>query len=252
MGRTPMAKKPLDIDLAQILTFPFRDQDWLKKFLITSLLVFFCFIPVIPIVLLLGYAAEIIRRIAVDHESPSLPEWDDLSSYFHEGIRLFGVGVVYMIPATLLIGLGYISMFIPVFLMEIWGMTETEAIGFIIAGYLVGFGLMGIGSLISLLTGLILPIAGTHAVVTGDFKSAFKFKELWSLFKANGGGFVVVFLILIGAAVVLYYGAYFLAVTVILCCLYPFALSFLSAYLLLIGAGFFGNAYQTASENLPK
>ena len=54
-----MAKKPLDIDLAQILTFPFQDQVWLKKFLITSLLVLFSFIPVIPLVLLLGYAAEI-------------------------------------------------------------------------------------------------------------------------------------------------------------------------------------------------
>jgi len=95
-----MAKKPLDIDLAQILTFPFQDQDWLKKFLIASLLVLFSFIPVIPLVLLLGYAAEIIRRIAVDHESPSLPEWDDLSLYFNEGIRLFGVGAVYMVPAT--------------------------------------------------------------------------------------------------------------------------------------------------------
>ena len=247
-----MAKKPLNIDLAQILTFPFQDQAWIKKFLITSLLVFFSFIPVIPIVLLLGYVAEIIRRIAVDHESPSLPEWADLSSYFNEGFRLFGVGAVYMIPATLLIGIGYIGMFIPVFLMEIGGMTETEAIGFVIAGYLVGFGFMGIGAIIFMLTGLILPIAGTHAVVTGDFKSAFKFKELWSLFKANSGGFIIVFLVMIGAAVVLYYGAYFLVFTVILCCLYPFALSFLSAYLLLIGAGFFGNAYQTASVNLLK
>ena len=224
-----MAKKPLNIDLAQILTFPFQDQAWLKKFLIASLLVFFSFIPVIPIVLLLGYAAEIIRRIAVDHESPSMPEWDDLSSYFNEGIRLFGVGAVYMVPATLLFVIGYVGMFIPVLLVDIGGMTETEAVFFIITGYLVGFGMMGIGGMVFLLTGLILPIAGTHAVVTGDFKSAFKFRELWSLFKANGGGFVVVFLILIGAAAVLYYGAYFLAATVVLCCLYPFALSFISA-----------------------
>ena len=247
-----MAKKTLNIDLAQILTYPFQDQAWLKKFLIVSLLVFFSFIPVIPIVLLLGYAAEIIRRIAVDHESPSLPEWADLSSYFNEGFRLFGVGAVYMIPATLLIVVGYVAMFIPVFLMEIGGLAETESIGFIIAGYLVGFGMMGFGAMVSLLTGLILPIAGTHAVVTEDFKSAFKFKELWSIFKANWGGFLIVFLILIGAAVVLYYGAYFLVVTVVLCCLYPFALCFMSAYLLLIGAGFFGNAYQAARENLLK
>ena len=245
-----MAKKPISIDPAQILTFPFQDQDWQKKILITSLLVFFSFIPVIPLVLLLGYAAEIIRRVAVDHESPSLPEWDDLSVYFTEGFRLFGVSLVYMIPATLLIGIGYLLMFIPVFLTEIGGMTETEAIGFIIAGYLAGFGLMGIGTMVSMLTGLILPLAGTHAVVSGDFKSAFKFKEIWSIFKANWGGFVIAFLILIGTAIVFYFGTYFLTATVILCCLFPFVLCFMSAYLLLIGAGFFGDAYRRASDNL--
>ncbi len=247
-----MAKNPLKIDLTQILTFPFQDQDWLKKFLITSLLVFFSFIPVIPIVLLLGYTAEIIRRIAMDHESPSLPEWDDLSSYFNEGIRLFGVGAVYMFPATLLFVIGYVGMFVQVLFIESGVMSETEAIGLMLVAYMIGFGMMGIGVMVSILTGLILPIAGTHAVVSRDLKSAFKFKELWSLFRANWGGFVIVFLILIGAAVVLYCGAYFLAATVILCCLYPFALCFISAYLLLIGAGFFGNAYQTASVYLLK
>lgn len=247
-----MAKKPINIDPAQILVFPFQEQAWLKKFLIASLLVFFSFIPVIPIVLLLGYAAEIIRRIAVDHESPSLPEWDDFSAYFNEGFRLFGVGAVYLIPATLMIVIGYVGMFIPVFLVESGVMSESEAFGLMIAGFLAGFGMMGIGTLVSMLTGLILPIAGTHVVVSGDFKSAFKFKELWALFRANWAGFIIVYLILIGAAVILYYGAYFLVATVVLCCLYPFALSFMSAYLLLVGAGFFANAYRIAGENIPK
>ena len=153
-----MAKKPLNIDPAQILTFPFRDQSWLKKLLIASLLVFFSFIPVIPIVLLLGYAAEIIRRVAVDQETPTLPEWDDLGSFFNEGFRLFGVAVIYMIPAMLLIGIGYLGMLFPVLLTEIGGMKETEAVGFIIAGYLAGFGFMGLGVMVSMVTGLFLPV----------------------------------------------------------------------------------------------
>ena len=109
-----MVKKPLNIDPALILAFPFQDQNWVKKFLIASLLVFFSFIPVIPVVLLLGYSAEIIRLIVIENESPSLPEWDDLSNYFNGGIRLFGISAIYMIPATLLIGIGYFSMFLPV------------------------------------------------------------------------------------------------------------------------------------------
>ena len=246
-----MAKKPLHIDPIQILTFPFRDQNWLKKLLISSLLVFFSFIPVFPIVLLLGYAAEIIRRIAVDHESPTLPEWDDLGAYFNQGIRLFGVAVVYLIPAILLTGFGYLGMLFPVILTEIVGMAETEALVFIIAGNLVGFGFMGLGVMVSMVTGLFLPVSGTHAVVSQDFKSAFRFKEIWSIFKANWGGFIIVFLIMIGSAFVLYYLTYILAATVILCCLYPFALCFMSAYLILIGAGYFGNAYREALLELP-
>jgi hypothetical protein len=124
-----MSKEPLNIDPAQILTFPSQDQAWLKKFLITSALVFFSFILV---VLLLGYAAEIIRRIAMDHESPSLPEWDD----FNEGFRFFGVGAVYLIPETLLFVIGYVGIFILVLLMESGVMSEAETFDLMLAGYL--------------------------------------------------------------------------------------------------------------------
>jgi len=247
-----MAKKALQNDPAQILTFPFKDEEWLKKIFIASLLVIFSFIPVVPLVLLLGYGAEIMRRIVVDQEAPSLPEWDDFSSYFNQGLRLFGVGVVFMLPAILLIGVGYLGFMIPVFLIEFGGMSEMEAMGIMVFGYMAGFGLMSIGALISMFTGVILPIAGAHAVINEEFQAAFKFKEIWEIFKANWGGFVIAFLILFGTAMVLYYGAYFLAATLILCCLYPFALSFMSAYLLIIGAGFFGDAYRIAVEKLPE
>ncbi len=245
-----MAKKTARVDPAQILSFPFQDEAWLKKLLIASGLVLLSFIPVIPMVVLLGYASEIIRRIAVDGESPSLPEWDDLSSYFSEGFRLFGIGAIYMIPAVSLIMIGYLGMIIPLIVMEVGGLSEADGLGLIIAGYVVGFGLMGIGAVISMLTGFILPVAGTHAVVQADFKAGFKLKEIWSIFKANWAGFTMAFMVLLGTAMVLYYGAYFLAATVILCCLYPFALCLMSAYLLVIGAGYYGEAYRTAAELL--
>ena len=246
-----MAKKTLQIEPFQILTFPFQDEHWIKKIIITSLMFLFSFIPVVPLVLLLGYAGEIIRGVAVDEEPPALPEWDDLGSYFNSGIRLFGVGLIYLIPSVLFFGIGYLAIMAPVFLTDIGIFLDIEGMVIFAVFYLMGFGLMGVGALVSLLTGLILPVAGAHAAVTSDFQAAFKFKEIWALIKANWGGFVVSFLILLGAAVVLYYGAYFLAATIILCCLYPFAVSFMSAYLLLIGAGFFGNAYRISVLNLP-
>jgi len=246
-----MAKKKLTTDISQFLAFPFKDKAWVKKLAIASVLIFISFIPVFPVVLLLGYLAEIIRQIAVDHESPSLPEWDDLSKYFEDGFRLFGAGALYMIPSTLLIFIGYACMFIPAFIAEAGGMRDEKGILLMLAGNLVGFGLMGIGTLISMVVGVILPVAGSHAVVKRDFSAAFKFGEIQNIYKANWSGFLVAFLVIIGGSTVLVYGSYFLVLTVILCCFYPFALSIVAAYLALVGSALIADAYRVGVINLP-
>jgi hypothetical protein len=245
-----MAKKTMTVDIAGALEYPFQDDEWLKKLAVAGLLIFISFIPVIPVVFLLGYLGEIIRRIVIDQEKPSLPEWDDLSSYFQSGFRLFGTGAIYMLPSVILMTVGYAGMLIPVFLIELGGMSESEAFWFMMFGYLLGFGLMGIGALISMITGLILPVAGTHAAVKEDFSAAFQFRQIWDIFKANWSGFVVSFLILIGASIILYYASYFLIITVVLCCIYPFAVSGIAAYLGFVGAALFGEAYRLGLERL--
>ncbi len=246
-----MAKKKPTADISQVLVFPFEDQAWVKKMAIASLLIYISFIPVIPIAFLLGYLAEIIRRIAVEGEAPSLPEWDDLSVYFQNGFRLFGAGALYLIPSTLLLIVGYACMFIPIVIMETGRMSDGESMILMIAGYLAGFGLMGIGAVLAMITGVILPIAGSHTVVKNDFSAAFKFGEIWNIFKANWSGFLVAFLIIIGGSVVLYYGSYLLVATVILCCLYPFVLCFMSSYLTMVGSALVADAYRVGVDNLP-
>ena len=119
-----------------------------------------------------------------------------------------------------------------------------------IVGYLAGFGLMGLGAMISMITGLILPVAGTHVVVKEDFSAAFHFRQVWELFKANWSGFLVSFLILIGASMILYYASYFLVITVVLCCLYPFVISGIAAYLGFVSAALFGEAYRLGLDRI--
>jgi len=246
-----MAKKKMITDISQFLVFPFKDEAWVKKLTIASVLIFISFIPVLPFVLLLGYMAEIIRRISVDQEPPSLPEWDDLGRFFEDGFRLFGAGALYMIPSTLLMIIGYACLFIPAFFAEVGGMADEEGIMFMLAGNLAGFGLMGIGSLLSMIAGVILPVAGSHAVVKRDFAAAFKFAEIRNIFKANWSGFLVAFLIIIGGSTVLFYGSYFLVLTVVLCCFYPFALSIVAAYLALVSSALIADAYRIGVINLP-
>jgi hypothetical protein len=245
-----MAKKNMTVDIAGALEFPFQDPDWLKKLAIAGLLVFISFIPVLPTVILLGYLGEIIRRIVVNKEPASLPEWDDLSTYFQSGFRLFGAGFIYMLPAGILMTIGYVGMMLPVFLMELGGMSESEALWMIMIGYLAGFGLMGIGAIVSMITGLILPVAGTHVAVKEDFSAAFRFNQIWEIFKANWSGFLVSFLILIGASIILYYASYFLVITIVLCCLYPFAISGIAAYLGFVGAALFGESYRLGVDRI--
>ncbi len=246
-----MAKKKLTTDISQVLVFPFQDEAWVKKMAIASLLIFVSFIPIIPMVFFLGYLAEIIRRIAVNGEPPSLPEWDDLSVYFQDGFRLFGAGALYLIPSTLLLIIGYVCMFIPIVIMEAGRLSDGEGMILMIAGYLAGFGLMGIGAVLAMVTGVVLPVAGSHIVVKEDFSAAFKFGEIWDIFKANWSGFLVAFLIIIGGFVVLSYGSYLLVVTVILCCLYPFVLCLMSTYLALVGSALVADAYRVGVDNLP-
>jgi hypothetical protein len=187
----------------------------------------------------------------VEGKAPSLPEWDDLGRFFQDGIKLFGAGFIYMIPSTLLMGVGYLGMLIPLFLLEANMLSEYQASMYMIVGYLAGFGLMGVGAMIAMVTGLLLPVAGIHLVVKDDFSAAFKFRQIWHIFKANWSGFLVAFLIIIGASIFLYYGSYFIVATVILCCLYPFILSFMSAYLGVVGVALFGDAYRVSIQNLP-
>jgi hypothetical protein len=83
-----------------------------------------------------------------------------------------------------------------------------------------------------------------------DFSAAFNIKYLWKLFKANWSGFLIAFLIIIGGSIILYYGSYFLVLTVILCLLYPFVISAMTAYLGLVGSALFAEAYRRGITNL--
>jgi hypothetical protein len=246
-----MAKKYTPVDASSILAYPFQDPDWIKKLAVACGLLLIWFIPIIPEVLLLGYLAEIMRRIGRDQQAPSLPEWEDLSGFLQEGIKLFGVGLVYCLPSFLLLFIGYAAMLAPAVMAESVAASESQLLFWLFTGDLVGFMLMGTGITLAIVTCLILPIACIHSVVQGSFQAAFNFKEIWSLFKANWGGFLVAYLIMIGAAIVLFYGAYFLVATIILCCLYPFVLCIFTSYLAVLGAGLFGEAYRGAAAKLP-
>lgn len=235
--------------LKTIITFPFQDERWVSKLLIACVWVFLGFIPVLPYILLLGYVALIILKV-VEEGRPALPEWDDLSRIFNHGFRLFGVGFVYSLPFLLLMVLGYGVMILSVFSVESNLVSEGAGFVSILASYLVGFGLIGLGVLLAFVTSVFLPIAGCHAVVERDFSAGFRFKEWWPIFRANWDGFLISFVLLFGGGMVAYYATQFLVFTVVLCCLYPIVMGVLSVYFLIIGAALFAQAYRTGRKEV--
>ena len=81
------------IDFGRCFTFVAEDPDWLKKVLIGGAFVLASSL-LIGIPFVLGYAARVFKRAAAGR-GPTLPEWDDLGGFFGEGLRLFGMGLVY-------------------------------------------------------------------------------------------------------------------------------------------------------------
>jgi hypothetical protein len=91
--------------LSQLLTFPFKAEDANKKILIGSLLVLAGFIiPIIPFFFVFGYAAKISKRITSGDGKLTLPEWTDWGTLFKDGARLFGIYLVYSLPAIFVFG----------------------------------------------------------------------------------------------------------------------------------------------------
>ncbi len=91
-------------DIARTILFVLDDRDWLRKVVVGAAftLLSFCLVG-IPFVL--GYMLEVQRRIVRDVQ-PVLPEWDDLPTKFMDGLKLFGIALVYLvcfgIPAAIL------------------------------------------------------------------------------------------------------------------------------------------------------
>ena len=240
--------------LNKAFSFPFKDPDWQQKLLIAFLLVIANFIvPLVPMIFLMGYCFQIARSIIVDKaEMPVLPEWRDWGGFFKDGIKLMGVSLIYMLPAVLVFLLGFIVIFGGSFLivfLEDLGQDFDVLLG--IFSMLSSFSwifFMGIGMILSLLTGVFYAPAMAHMVAKDEFAAAFRIKEWWPYFKKNFFGFLLAYLMIWGISMVSAIIMQILQLTVVLCCLIPILMSFVSTYSTLVTYALFGYAYLEGVE----
>ena len=81
-------------------SFVFQDSDWLKKLGIAAALGLLAFI-VVGYIPLMGWSIEIARRV-INGEAEVLPDWSNIGQYFIDGLKAFGIYIIWSAPIWLL------------------------------------------------------------------------------------------------------------------------------------------------------
>lgn len=229
-------------NLKEVFSFPFKDENWVTKHIYLVLLTFFSFL-LFPGIIIMGYVYEIMRRVIVQGEAPSMPEWDDWGEFLVNGLKMWGVSLIYSLPSLLFMG-PYLFMMIamPILTQN----PDTEVLGIFL--FLGSMFLMFLGIFVSLVVWIFLPPAWGHMVAKGEFGAAFRIKEFWPVLRNNLVGYFLSIVLYFGLIYLVSMFAQLLVITVVLCLLYPIVLAWSSVYMLLVGGGMFAQAYVEGAE----
>jgi hypothetical protein len=174
-------------DFAKPFTFVFEDPAWVSKVLVGGIFVLLAFI-IVGWFFLLGYAARLTRNVVSGAQHP-LPEWDDLGTYFSEGIQLALIPIAYIIPLVLLAMLVVVP-------AAIAGDSQSELLANV-GGCLIG-SVWCLVVPLSFAVTLFLPAALLLAIMENRIGAGFEFKRIWVFIKANVANYllaIVVYLV---------------------------------------------------------
>jgi len=232
--------------LKNLLVFPFQDKNWIIKFILAfgfSWLGIF----LIPSWFVLGYLYEIMRRVIIGREQPTLPEWEDWENLLKNGLRLFGVGFIYNLPAYVLIFVPQLIFFFMIPLAETSG-SEEFLLPFV--GMPIVWVLMMAGMILSFAGAFFMIIAAAHMVAEDEFAAAFRIEEWWLIFRKNVSGYILSFVLIAGIYFMSIFVAQILMFTIVFCFVWPFAITFVMIYMQIIGSVLFAQAYNEGVDHL--
>jgi len=236
------------IDLNQIFTFPLKDAEARRHFLIGSLVSLAALIiPILPFLFLYGYAVRIARQI-MNNESPHMVAWDDWSGMLRDGAKLFGIRIIYSIPILIIAApLFIISIIMPIFMANA---SSSELDALLSIFMLIIFGTMCVLIPISIPLAVIIPAAEIYMVDKGEFAAGFRIREWWAIFRANITGFIAAFAIYFLSAMIMGFAIQIIGATLIFACLMPFLLPAITLYISLIMYTTIAQAYKVGKEKL--
>lgn len=235
-------------DLKEIFMFPFKDAEARKYLLVGGLVsIAALIIPVLPYLVLLGYAVIIARQI-LNGESPRMVPWEDWGGMLKEGAKLFGIRLIFSIPIlifSLPLMVGGIAM---PFITQ--GLDSGSADTVIAIFSIVMMGSMCILIPISIPLAVLIPAAEMHSVDNNDFAAGFRFKEMWQIFRANLGGFIAAFGIYYVASMAFAIVMQILFATIIFACIAFVLIPAMTIYITLIMYVTIAIAYRDGKTKL--
>ena len=218
------------MDVGAAFTYFKRDEQWVNKFLIGSLLIIsiVCMIPV------MGWFLEIIRRVSEDDHADQLPDWDDIGTYALNGLKMYGISLIWGIPMLIFILPFSLLSFVPLFVSP-----ENEQVveSFLIVTSMANICILPITMAYSLgLQLLTYPMYGILAT-RGSFLEALNPVNAFKVVRANLVDYIIFILLTFGLGYLIL-PAYLLCITI-----FPAML-----YLYTVMGNLAGQAYKRAQE----
>jgi hypothetical protein len=207
------------VPLNDILVFPFRDSQSVRRFLPLAALGLAGFvIPILPGLFSSGYLMRILQR-AIREGKVEMPEWSDETRLLTDGILSTLIGLIYLLPgaATMIAGmiLYQVSLFL---IIPFLNSAEDVTMFAIFLPMIILTACITIGMILLWLGSIPLPVALCRYADEGRFGAAFGFGDIFRALKANPVGYFAAWVVVLGLFYLQYFVFMLLYFTVILCC----------------------------------
>jgi hypothetical protein len=245
--------------LKTLFKFPLQGPNWRNNFIIGAALTLAnSIVPLVPMIFVYGYALQIMRR-TIEGQDLELPSWDDWGKLAVDGLRMMLVGLVYLLPGILVLLGGFTLYFASIFSWPLLATTAERGSNgptalLLSISFLGSIAIMMLstllGSLLTLLGLIPLPVVTAHFAVRDKVAAAFRVREWWPLLRANKLGYFAAWVVVLGLMSILYFAFAMAYYTLVLCCLIPLLAAPVSFYVTLIGAVLFGQTYRESMAML--
>lgn len=249
-----MSESFITTPLRDLFKFPFQGDHWRNNFIVGTILILASFwMPIIPLIFILGYLVPIMRQ-GIEGQELYLPPWTGWGELGRDGLRMLLVGGIYLLPSVVIFLSGFLVYFVilmalPVILASSGADLESrEGLGFFLFLILGGGGILlfslFVGSLLWFISSIPLPAAMAHFVAQDKLSAAFRVREWWPLLATNKLGYFIAWVIVFGTGTIFYVVTTLTYYTLILVCILPLLVAPFMFYWLLISSALFGQTYR--------